>query len=359
MKILHVETGRHFYGGAQQVVWLAQGLNGRGIENILVCTPDSDIFAVARAEAIEVAPLSCSGDLDFSFAWRLRRQLIKERPDIVHCHSRRGADFLGGQAAAMAGIPAVVSRRVDNADSALGALLRYRLFKKVIAISQHVQATLQDGGLGSDRLALIRSAVLADRFDHPVDSASIRRQFGIENDTAALATVGQLIPRKGHRYLLQALAGRAAPPCKLVIFGVGPLEEELRALVDSLGLREKVCFAGFRGDLDEFLAGFDVLVHPALQEGLGVAMLKAAAAAVPVVAFDAAGSREAVVNGETGLLVPVKNTAALSEAILRLARDPDRRAQLGAAGRQRMQQEFSVDRMVDAHIDLYQSVLNG
>jgi len=359
MKILHVETGRHFYGGAQQAVWLAQGLQQRGVENILVCTPDSAIHAVAQKAAVQVSSLPCGGDLDLSFAWRLRQLLAQERPDVVHCHSRRGADFLGGQAAAMAGVPAVVSRRVDHPVSRIGAAIRYRPFKKVIAISKHVAAALQDAGLDGDRLALIRSAVAAERFAHPVDVASVRRQFAIDADTLALVAVGQLIPRKGHRYLLQALSEMASPPCKLVIFGVGSLEDELRAYVAASGLEETVCFAGFRDDLDEFIGGFDILVHPAVQEGLGVAMLKAAAAALPVVAFDAAGSREAVVSGETGLLAPAGDVGALREAILKLACDPGTRARLGAAGRQRMLREFSVDEMVDAHIDLYQSVLNG
>ena len=359
MKILHVETGRHFYGGAQQVVWLVEALNARGIDNVLVCTPASDISKVAVRAGIDVKSVSCSGDLDLSFAWRLRQLLAIERPHIVHCHSRRGADFLGGQAAAMAGIPAVVSRRVDNPESPITAALRYRAFRTVIAISRHVATVLHSNGLQRDRLCVIRSAVAADKFSTPVEKSAVRRRFGIEPGTVALAIVSQLIPRKGHRYILQALNSEMSPPCKLIVFGIGPLERELRRTVATSGLEDTVSFAGFSTGIDEILGGFDILVHPAVREGLGVAMLKAAAAAVPVIAFDAAGASEAVVDGETGLLVPAEDVTALQAAVLRLARDPALRAQMGAAGRERMVREFPVSAMVDAHIDLYQSVLNG
>ena len=117
-------------------------------------------------------------------------------------------------------------------------------------------------------------------------------------------------------------------------------------------------FAGFRDDLDELIGGVDILAHPALAEGLGVVTLKASAAGVPVVGFEAGGLPEAVIDGETGLLVPAEDTAALTDALDRLLADDALRQQLGAAGRKRMQNEFSIDTMTAKHIALYESVLN-
>ncbi len=132
MKILHVETGRHLYGGPQQVLYLSEGLASRGADNILVCPPDSDVDVAARSQGIAVMNLECAGDLDLRFVWRLRQLLTEQEPDIVHCHSRRGGDFLGGQAAAMAGIPALVSRRVDNSEPGFLSGIRYRQFQKIV-----------------------------------------------------------------------------------------------------------------------------------------------------------------------------------------------------------------------------------
>jgi len=176
-----------------------------------------------------------------------------------------------------------------------------------------------------------------------------------------IAAAGQLIPRKGHRYLLQAVADlrHSHPNLRTIVFGEGYLNNQLREQAASLGLGEVVQFAGFRDDLDSYMSCVDVFVHPALTEGLGVVTLKAAAAGVPVVGFKAGGLAEAVVDGQTGILVQPESVEELRRAIAALLDDADLRQQLGVAGRERMQNEFSIDTMVDKHITLYESVLNG
>jgi glycosyltransferase involved in cell wall biosynthesis len=361
MKIVHVETGRHFFGGAQQVIWLIEGLEARQIGNVLVCARHSAIEGVARKSGIRVIALPCAGDLDLAFVWRLRRVLSSEKPDLVHCHSRRGADFLGGQAATMVGIPAIVSRRVDNAESAVLAALRYRRFAKVIAISENIASVLRDAGIGDDRLAVIRSAVDVDRMQRSRDRQYLEAEFGIAPDDIAIANVAQLIPRKGHRFLLEALAAltRRYPAVRLEVFGQGVLDGELRRLAAALGLGRTVHFAGFRGDLDRFLSSFDLLVHPALREGLGVAMLKASAAGLPVIAFDVAGARETVQNEKTGLLVPAEDSTALAAAMARMIDNAALRHEFGRQGCLRMQSEFTIEKMVDQYVESYREVLDG
>ena len=361
VKILHVETGRHFLGGPQQVIYLIKALQERGHDNTLVCPPDSGIDGVARSAGIPVQNLFCAGDLDLPFAYRLSQYLKELGPDLVHCHSRRGADILGGLAASVADVPAVVSRRVDNTEMRLVAALRYRPFSKVIAISETIAAVLRDRGIEDDRIEVIRSAVDVDAFSETSDCEAFREEFGLAADDFAVVAAGQLIPRKGHQYLLQAAADLrdAYPQLRLIVFGDGYLNNQLRAQATSLGLGDVVQFAGFRDDLDSFLSCFDLLVHPALAEGLGVAALKAAAAALPVVGFEAGGMVEAVVHEQTGLLVAPEDADALASAIRRVIDEPDLGRQLGEAGRRRMQSEFSIDTMVDKHLVVYESVLNG
>jgi glycosyltransferase involved in cell wall biosynthesis len=361
MKILHVETGRHFYGGPQQVIYLIDGLIERGHECILVCPPDSGIDRVARLAGIPVRNLFCAGDLDLPFAYRLVQYLQKTRPDIVHCHSRRGADVLGGLAASFADIPVVVSRRVDNAEIRLLAALRYRPFSKIIAISDTVARVLVEHDIDEARIEVIRDAVDTDLFAGDPDCRAVREAFGVNPGELVIAAAGQLIPRKGHRFLLQAAAElkETHAPFRLIIFGEGYLNNQLRAQAASLGLGDIVQFAGFRDDLDDFMGCIDIFVHPALAEGLGVIALKAAAAAVPVVGFAAGGIVEAVVNEKTGFLVPPEDVTGLRDAIAELIDDDERRQALGAAGRERMQKEFSIPTMIDRHIEMYESVLHG
>jgi len=358
VKILHVETGRHFLGGPQQVVYLINALRERGHDNTLVCPPDSGIDGYARMAGIRVQNLFCAGDLDLPFAYRLLQFLKEEAPDVVHCHSRRGADLLGGLAASYADIPAVVSRRVDNTEMRLMATLRYKPFRKIIAISETIAEVLREHGVEDERIAVIRSAVDSEAFAVEPDREAFREEFGIKEGVFTIAAAGQLIPRKGHRYLLQAAANLAKShaPLRVVIFGDGYLNNQLRAQAASLGLGGVVQFAGFRDDLDDFIACFDLLVHPALAEGLGVAALKAAAAGVPVVGFDAGGLREAVKHGETGLLVTTEDAEALRGAIASMIDDDETRWQMGAAGMERMQTEFSIATMADKHVALYESL---
>ncbi len=361
MKILHVETGRHYLGGPQQVVYLINALRERGHDNTLICPPDSGIDGSARQAGIRVQNLFCAGDLDLPFAYRLSQFLKETCPDIVHCHSRRGADILGGLAASFADIPAVVSRRVDNLEMRLMAALRYKPFARIIAISEAIAAVLRDRDIESDRIAVIRSAVDAQAFAKRPDCAILEREFGVADDMFSIAAAGQLIPRKGHRYLLQAVADlvHSHPPFRLIVFGDGYLNNQLRSQASALGLGDVVQFAGFRDNLDEYIGCFDLFVHPALAEGLGVAAMKAAAAGVPVVGFDAGGLSEAVEQGKTGLLVPPQDVDKLRNAIATMMDDEAMRLRLGAAGKERMQNEFSIDTMADNHVTLYESVLNG
>ncbi len=346
-------------GGPQQVVYLINALRERGHDNILVCPPASGIDTVAREQGIRVQNLFCAGDLDLPFAYRLTQFIRDEQPDLVHCHSRRGADILGGLAASFADVPAVVSRRVDNTELRLVAGLRYRPFRKVIAISEAIAAVLGDQGIEPGRIEVIRSAVDAAAFHHSPDCAAFRAELGIPPDTFAMAAAGQLIPRKGHGVLLQAASELRIthPAFRLVIFGDGYLGNQLRAQAASLGLGDVVQFAGYRDDLDHFIGCFDLFVHPSVAEGLGVAALKAAAAGLAVVGCKAGGMPESVADGETGLLVEPENAEALRNAIARLMDDDALRQRMGAAGRERMQNEFSIATMADRHIALYQSLL--
>jgi len=361
MKILHVETGRHLYGGPQQVIYLIAALSERGHESTLVCPPDSGIDAAARTAGIRVKNLFCAGDLDLPFAYRLTQYLQSSQPDLVHCHSRRGADMLGGLAASFADVPAIVSRRVDNTEMRLMAALRYRPFRRIIAISEAIAEVLRDRGIDDERIEVIRSAVDTERFATRPDCDAFCAEFDIPGSACVIAAAGQLIPRKGHRYLLQAVADikQSQPNIRLIIFGEGYLNNQLRAQATSLGLDNTVQFAGFRDDLDDYMACFDIFVHPALTEGLGVATLKAAAAGLPVIGFDAGGLPEAIADGETGLLVPSENAELLQQAIKTLIDDDGLRQRMGAAGRERMQKEFSIATMADKHAALYESILNG
>lgn len=359
MKILHLETGRRLYGGALQVLHLLRGLSDAGTLNTLVCPEDSEIASVAQHDGHCLVPLPFSGDLDARLCpsmWRIIRQ---HNPDIVHVHSRRGADLWGGLAARFAGVKAVLTRRVDNVEPAWLLRTKCHSYHAVIAISQAVRQVLLSSGVPASRLRLVRSAVEAARYRCDCDRAWLRKTFRLSSDARVIGMVAQFIPRKGHRYAIAALARIRAtlPQTHLLLLGRGPLESELRRQCHQAGVADAVRFGGFRADIERVLPCLDLLVHPALAEGLGVAVLQAQAAGVPVVAARAGGLPEVVEEGVTGHLVPAHDVEALAAVVVDLLRDPARASRIGQAGQQRAISEFGVEQMVDGYRRVYRDIL--
>ncbi len=358
MKILHVEAGKHLYGGARQVLYIVEGLAARGVDNLLACPAGSEMSR-QQPDGARVPPVKTGGGRYIGLVPRLARLIRAEQPDLVHLHSRRGADTWGGLAAKLAGVPCVLSRRVDNPESRWAVALKYRLYDHVITISEGIRQVLLSEGLAPQKVSCVRSAVDAAPYLPPVDRAAFRAEFGLPPNALVAGVVAQLIHRKGHRYLLSALPGllERHPDLQVLIFGQGPLEAELRAEVESRNLAAAVRFTGFRHDLPRWLGGLDMLIHPADMEGLGVSLLQASAAGVPIVTRRARGLPRAVQGGVTGILWPPGGVAA--DAICRLKVEPSAalRTRFGAAGRARILAEFSIDAMVDGNLAIYRQVL--
>jgi glycosyltransferase involved in cell wall biosynthesis len=347
MRIVHIEAGRHLYGGAAQVRYLIDGLASTKVENVLVCARGGALAATPPAARAVTLP-------------KLVRLLRRERPDLVHVHSRRGADLFGGLAAALTGVPAALTRRVDANEPAWLIRAKCRPYGAVVALSGAIQAQLTAAGVAGARVVRIASAV--DTLRYRPDRAARGRllaAFALPSDALVLAVVAQLIERKRHAWLLAVLPElvRAEPNLRVLCFGRGPLERRLREEIAARDLSGVVTLAGFRDDLPELMPGFDLLVHPAEREGLGLALLEAAAAAVPVVACAAGGVPDVVVDGVTGMLVPVEDAAALRSAVQRLLAAPAERRRLGAAARARAERRFAIGGLVAAHLALYERML--
>lgn len=358
MRILHVEGGRRLYGGAFQLLHLLRGLAARGHDNLLVCPRGCDLIAAAQPFA-QVHPLPMHGDADPFMALRLHRLMRRMRPSLVHLHSRIGADVMGGLAARLAGIPVIHTRRIDNPEPRWLVALKYRLHDRVIAISEGIAQVLTEEGLPTTKLRVVRSAIEAADYDQPCARQRISTRLGVPADALLIGVIAQLIPRKGHAVLIQALPPliESHPDLRVLCFGQGPLEEELHQRILDAGLSGRVTLAGFRNDLAEILPCLDLVVHPALMEGLGVSLLQAASAGVPIVASRAGGIPEAVQDGKTGLLVPPGDVDALRDAIGTLLADPQQRHTLGQGARALMARSFSIDAMVEGNLAVYRELM--
>ncbi len=357
MLILHIETGKHFYGGPLQVDYLLKGLKEKNCRNILVCTEGSPLANFARPHA-EVHELPFNGDLDLRFPLRLRKIILAESPDIIHIHSRKG-DLWGTVAAWLTKRPAVLTRRVDNPESTWVVHLKYDYLKRIIAISKEIRRVLVTEGVSEHKIDHVPSGVDSGAFCKDHDKQWLHSEFNIKPGHKVVGMVAQFIPRKGHRYLIEAAPHilEQCPDTCFLFLGQGRNMEELQALCHKVGIAHKTKFAGFRPDLERILPCIDLIVHPATMEGLGVSLLQAAAAAVPIVATNVGGIPEIVHNGMNGYLVEPGDSLMIAQRVNELLQDADKAHRFGVAGQSIVASNFTVEAMVSGNLKVYHEVL--
>jgi glycosyltransferase involved in cell wall biosynthesis len=359
MHILHIETGRNLYGGALQVLYLLRGLREKRVENILVCPTGSDICQAAAPYA-DVRAMPMRGDLDLPFGLRLVRLIQACRPDVIHVHSRRGADLWGALAARSRGVPAVITRRVDNPEPALVARVKYRFYSRIVTISEGIRRVLLSEGIPKDRIVCVPSGVDHQRYRQPCDRRWFQREFDLLPTHRTIAMIAQFIPRKGHRLLIEAARQIlvSCPDARFLLFGKGPLEKDIQRLCEHNRIADKVIFGGFRDDLERILPCLDLLVHPAEMEGLGVSLLQAAAAGIPIIASRVGGIPEIVLDGLNGYLVEVGDIGAMTDRVRKILTEPATAKRLGSAGLKMVQSRFSTAAMVNGNLSVYRDVLS-
>lgn len=343
------------------MLYLAQGLQERGVDSVLMLPKGSEVASAARDRWLRVEEFPFRGEGDVGglarMLWRFRRAGV----ELVHLHSRRGADTLGAVAATLARVPAVLTRRVDNPEIPWAVGTKYGLYRRVVAISGAVRDVLVDQGVPSEKISLVHSAVDATDWLDSHDAAARDREFDIAPGEPAGAMVAQFISRKGHWVLVDALSilkSRGLTPT-IVLFGRGPMEKNVAALAEVAGVSDQIRFAGFRENLHRWLGAFDFCVHPALREGLGVAALQAGAAGVPVVGARSGGIPEIIEDGETGVLCPPGDAGALATAIAGMVADRKAARTMGGRARARIETRFSVDAMVEGNLEVYRQVVRA
>jgi glycosyltransferase involved in cell wall biosynthesis len=360
MKVLHVEMGRHLYGGARQAAYLLNGLDRFPGKHVLVCAEAGGIVGAIRNPAVAVHPLAMRGDLDLPFIGRLRRIIRRERPDFLHVHSRRG-DFLSALAGQLERVPAIHSRRVDNPPRWFDRRCKLALFQRIIAISRGIHDVLLRAGVCEHKLLCIPSAVDTEQYRPGCDMTWFSEQFCAGAERPVIGIIAQLIERKGHKVLFDALplVLERHPGARLLVFGRGPLGEQLRRYIRALGIEHAVHFSGYRSDMDRIIPCLDLVVHPAWMEGLGVSLLEAAACGVPIIATRVGGIPEIVLDGVNGFLIEPGDSRQLAEAMCRLLDQPETAGAFGQAGRRLALERYSLARMVENNYRAYVSLLQG
>lgn len=360
LRIIGVDPELGFAGGESQVLGLTLELLRSGHDAQLLCDPDGKLWRRARAANVGCRPLKIRNALDCVAGLRLRRFLSHNRFDVVHFHTSRAhsmAPFTAGLAGAL-----VVTRRMDYVPNRWFAPYLYnRAVDAVAAISQGVADALVAAGVSAERITIIRSGVDCVRFAPPSSDQRLaaRRELGLDSGQIAVASVGALELRKGHRYLLDALAGLQGrhPAIQVLIAGDGSQRAGLKEQANRLQLGKKMRFLGSIEDPRTLFWATDIFVQPSMMEGLGVALLEAMACGLPAVASRAGGMAEVIEDRHDGLLVATADSVALAQSIEELAGSPALRSSLAAAARIKVEQNFSMAVMARRTLALYQSII--
>lgn len=344
-RILFVDTELVWRGGQEQLFTLIVGMMQRGHDVSLAAPAESPLTERARSRGIRCRPFRQRNEFDPSGFWKLRRILRERRFDIVHFNTPRSI-VAGGLAARAAGVPlCLCSRRVNFPLRSFLSRHKYNLLLDgVVTVSDSIRQTLIDGGVREQLIEVIYEGVDLGWLD-----ALGEPSLQIPNSGPIVGMVAHLSPEKGHRVLLQAAARlqQRYPKASYVLVGDGPLKPELEKEARRMGVQRQILFTGFRSDSEALMKKFDVFCLPSLSEGLSSAILAAMASRLPVIATRVGGIPELVVDGETGFLAPPDDPAALGAALGRLLESSELRFRLGAAGRRRIEERFTLSQKLD------------
>ena len=373
LRVTYLIDKLHRAGAQSHLGALVPSLDREAFEAEVVCLlAGGEVAEELRGRGVPVAVLGLGrlyAPRAIAGAWRLARRLREARVDVLHTYLV-SANIFGTLAGRLAGVGAVVTSRRDTGFSRNP---RLRLVEewlvnprvdRVVANAPAVEEALRrERGLRREQVVPIPNGVDLERFDparHPRAEARARaaREWGLAGDETVIGAIGSLTPVKGHDDLLEAAALVTArhPRTRVVLVGDGPRRPALEAQALRLGLRDRVVFAGVRGDVAPLLASFDVVALPSHTEGLSNVLLEAMAMARPVVATAVGGNPDVLRDGATGRLVPAREPAALAASLLDLIEDGERARAMGREARHDVGLRFGRERMVERYEALYRGL---
>jgi glycosyltransferase involved in cell wall biosynthesis len=364
MKILYLITRSERGGGASHVLDLIRGFSQR-VEVELATGEEGFLLNEARSMGLVahhipnlIMPMRPTQDM--RALTDVIRLIRKTKPDLIHAHTSK-AGFLGRLAGWACGVPVVFTahtwcfaegtswhwKTIGTFCERVAALAG----GPIINVSEaNRQLALHYRIAPPPRLATIHNGIP----DLPCPAAGAPERS--TSHTPVILNVARFAPQKDQILLLEAAALISAP-FRVQFAGTGPDLEKAQQRAAQLGLTERVEFLGDRGDVNELLARADIFALPTNWEGFPLSILEAMRAALPVIASDVGGVREAVIHGTTGFLVSRGATGPFRERLEQLLADAELRRMMGQAGRRQFVSRFTTPRMLEKTLDIYRQAL--
>lgn len=366
MRIAYVITRSDDLGGAQiHVRDLASTLRESGHDVVVLAGGGGVLARQLTERSVEIVKLQHMARplrpvRDLRALRELTGQLRRIRPDIISTHSSK-AGILGRIAGRRLGIPTLTTAhgwlfdlpRRKGRDWAVWSIEKSMapLARRIVTVCDSDRELAIASGLSSpDRFVTIHNAM-------PDVGADLHADPGA--DPPRLLMVARFAPQKDHKTLFRSLSTLVDLEWTLDLVGSGPLEETLRSMAMSVGLSDRIRFLGMREDVPDLIAGSQLYLLISHWEGFPRSILEALRGGLPVVATGVGGVQEAVIDGDTGFLIPEDDDALLADRLRRLLEDPALRVTMGGAARTHFETHFTFDRLVRESLALYESVLTG
>lgn len=354
-------------GQTTHVLGLARALKARG-HRVTVVMPD-DLARSADAlwqATVEVVPLPMG-----KVAWPLRsvaavvRLIRRQEFDVVHVHSQE-AGLLGRAVAWLAGArsivytPQVIDIRRAKWHWLYAALecLLARVTDAIISVNESDRERMIGWGISPHKVVSIPNGIDLSGFHRRGDVLRVRQELGLQPGCPLVMQVGRLTAQKDPVAFVQGAAEviEACPSAQFVLVGEGPLEDAVSTRARELGLDGAVHLTGWRDDATRLMAAADVVTLTSRWEGMPHTLLEAMACSTPVVSTAVNGCTEVVVQGSTGFLVPPGDVSVWTSRVVDLLQDAEMRGRMGRMGRERLEEEFSLDKVVSRIEKLYRGV---
>jgi glycosyltransferase involved in cell wall biosynthesis len=371
IRVLHLISSSNIGGSPKHTLLLCQELEKLGCYPLIVSPPNGSFESEINRSGIHWEPVDLNSVWRVSLYQELRKIIAEHQINIIHTHELK-ADFIGMRLARKTGLPLITTLHNMINKGPLPSwkkmiyirLTRYMAQRqhKIIAVSDAVRKNTIDAlKIPAEKVVTIRNGTKIYEQNQSLDTASVRQKLGLNPQSSVIGCISRLIPeQKGLRYLLLAAKQviQQKPESQFLIVGDGTFRNTLVELADQLGIKPNVSFVGWQHNIAEILASIDICAVPSLWDPLPRIVLEAMVAGKPVVASNVDGIPEAVIDGETGLLVPPADETKLAEAIVSLLINPEHAKQMGIAGRKRSIAEFSSERHAKEVFAIYCELLS-
>jgi glycosyltransferase involved in cell wall biosynthesis len=363
ISVVHVSSPMSWRGGEQQLAYLLNELDKRGVEQLVVCPIGSEMEKYCRTKSIQFRSLKKRSGVDPVFARQLKGICRKRGADIVHAHDSHAhtmsilaSDLFGSK------IPIVVNRRVVfPVGSSLFSKHKYnhKRIAAIICVSNPVKKEMEKVIKKKDLLRVIHSGVPLDKFKGQ-KGETLRHKFAVFQDKKFVGNVAALTGEKDYATFIKTanILKEKGLNAHYFIAGDGKLESKLKDMVKKLDLMDDVTFLGFIPNVSRVLTSLDLLLFTSKKEGLGTAVLDAFLMKVPVVSTKAGGVVEIIDHEENGYLTEVGDAETLAEKAWDLLNDDEKRKHFIANATKKVK-EFSVEITGEKVHELYSDILEN